>query len=449
MGGKHFDLLIRNACAFVPQPLPGAFVGIRNGKIDYVGTEQPEQGAVEEVDAGELYLLPGLVDAHVHFRTPGLTHKEDYQHGSRAAAAGGVTTVLDMPNTDPATFSRQLLQEKEELVSGSSLVDYGFHFMLTKDNLEEIQSLSAAEVASVKVFMAGHETAPHVVYDLPYLTAVARTLSEKGIRMTVHAEYQPMLVRSGGTAPEDYSRDRKREAAAEAVRLLIGIAEETGCRIHVVHVSTKEETELLTAAKQKGVPVTFEVIHPHLSFTEEDLHEQGWNYKLSPPLRKSDDVARLWEHVIRGEVDSIGSDHAPHTRQEKSSPVPPAGMPGVQETCSAVFTGLMARLNDPQKAAHVIAELIAKRPAELFDLHGKGRIAAGYDADLVLFDPHAKRLVQADDLFAKCGWSPYEGRQAAGLVRMTWLRGQVIFSDGYFAEVSRGRQVYDLKELIK
>lgn len=441
MGREHLDLLITGATAFLPEPLANAAVGVRDGRIVYVGAERPAMTTAAEIVADGLFLLPGLIDAHVHFRVPGIDHKEDYEHGSRAALVGGVTTILDMPNTKPALTTKELLAAKHAQIKGRSLVDYGFHFMLTRDNVSEIERIEKGEVSSVKVFMAGHETAPDVVYDIEYLKRVAAVLAAKGIVMTVHAEYQPLLSKSKMNRAQEYAQDRKREAAIEAVRYLVEIARETGCTIHVVHTSTVEEAEMILQAKAEGVPIRFEVIHPHLSFTEQDLVEGGWNYKLSPPLRKHHDVETLWGHVIDLAVDMIGSDHAPHTKAEKSGEIPPAGMPGVQETLSVLYTGLSARLGDPIRVCSIITELAAARPARLFELTGKGRITVGGDADLVLFDPSGEWQVTPDALYAKCGWSPYQGRVLQGTVLSTWLRGMNVYAEGRFADAYLGEPV--------
>lgn len=446
MAREHFDLLISGTTAFLPEPLHGAFIGVAAGQICYIGDQRPDCVAGQEVAADGLFLLPGLVDSHVHFRSPGLEHKEDYLHGSRAAIAGGVTTVLDMPNTNPATYTVSLLMEKARIVSGLSYVDYGFHFMLTKDNYDQILQLRQGDVASVKVFMAGHETAPHVVYDIPYLTRVAKALAERNVMMTVHAEYQPVFPQATVHSLEDYSLYKVREAAIEAVKILIEIARETQCRVHVVHTSTVEEVDALIEAKNQGVPITFELIHPHLNFTQEDFHASGWNLKLSPPLRKEHDRMRLWEILLAGDVDTIGSDHAPHTVQEKQSDRPPAGMPAVQETLSAVWTGLVQHGIENERAASILAEFIARRPAQLFGLPHKGQIAVGRDADLVLVDPKDSWQVQPDRLWSKCGWSPYQGRRLQGVVKQVYLRGDLVYAQGQFLGEPAGNRLTDRRK---
>ncbi|CAM4502670.1 MAG: dihydroorotase family protein [Paenibacillus macerans] len=437
------DLVLFNCTAFVPEPLPEAYIGIRNGTIAYVGTQKPD-GTAETafIDMQRRFVLPGLIDSHVHFRTPGLDHKEDYRHGSMAALAGGVTTVLDMPNTKPEISTRAALQEKEQTVQKLSYVHYGHHFLLTRRNLEEIKCLQAGDVASVKVFMAGHETAEHTVYDYNYLLEAAGILAAKGMLMTVHAEYEPLLKRTASMAPSGYEEDRRRDAAIRAVEMMIGISRQTGCQIHIVHTSTEEEASLIIAAKSKGIPVTCEVIPPHLVFTNEDLLRKGWDFKLSPPLRTRRDAACLWEHLITGYIDTIGSDHAPHTRTEKNSSSPPAGMPGVQEMVSVIFSGFIDRGLNPEQAAALIAKYLSQRPAELFHIPGKGRLAQGFDADLTVLEPFATFVMTDEKAFSKCKWSIYTGQSLRGEVQMVFLNGTVVYANNVIqTEQPTGRKI--------
>ncbi|MCY0870658.1 MAG: dihydroorotase family protein [Firmicutes bacterium] len=431
----NIELLIQGCTAFLPEPLENASVGVSHGKIVCLSGLPTAVTAKHTISAQGLYLLPGLIDEHVHFRTPGLEQKEDYLHGSSAAMAGGITTILDMPNTNPATTTTKLLLNKELFVSDNSYVDYGFHFLLTKDNFSEILKLSPEKVASVKVFMAAHETTPYVVFNQAYLTEVAHILGAKGIPMTVHAEYQPLL------AGDDQDVEISTEAARIAVIVMIEVARKTRCHVHILHVSTKIEVELLTQAKREGIPITFEVIPPHIHFSHEDFEAIGSLLRLRPSLKTKLDSAFLLEQLIEGKVDAIGSDHAPHTLEEKCRMLPPAGMPGTQEMLPVVYTELSERVGS-RIACKIIATLVSLNPAALFQIKGKGRIETGRDADFVLFDPDAQSSITQKSILFKCQWSPYQGQKLRGAVKATFLRGEIIYTEGRIAGPPSGGPVY-------
>ncbi|SFS45337.1 dihydroorotase [Marininema halotolerans] len=433
---KHWDGLIFGGTAFLPEPLHNSYIGIKDGYITYIGDEKPNVLYEWEYNAEGLAIFPGLIDTHVHFRTPGLEHKEDYFHGTQAAAAGGVTTILDMPNTRPPLEYPQQISEKIAKVTGSSYVDFGFHFLLTNRNLPFIKdSISSKSVASVKVFMAGHETAHHTVYDEEYLTSAAEILAEKGIMLTVHAEYQPLIQGSSIPIYEN------RAAAVAAVQMLIRIAKKTKCAIHVLHVSTIEELQLLFKAKNENIPITYEVIHPHLAFTHNDYMKLGELLKLRPPLREKKDVEYMWKSLIKGDIQYVSSDHAPHTIKEKKSDIPPAGMPGVQELLPMVYTELFQRTKDVTRTCSLIAKLLGENPSYLFRIANKGKIALGYHADLTFFDYNKKWKLSSEVLYSKCGWSPYENMYFRGLVVKTMLRGKTIYSDGQMVGDAMGHPV--------
>ncbi|WP_243292485.1 dihydroorotase family protein [Bacillus sp. FJAT-47783] len=440
--GERIDVLIKNGTAFLPQPLENAYIGIADEKIVYINDYAPENIEVQKViDATDLFILPGLVDSHVHFRTPGQTHKEDFLHGSRAAAAGGVTTIIDMPNTIPPINNLKELKNKINDVNGTSYVDYSSHFLLTNENIDEIKLLYPSFISSVKVFMCGHETAKETVFNFSYLKEVCILLKEKGLTLTAHAEYQPLFRKSNIQTPLDYSKVRDREAAIEAVKMLIQISKETSCHIHILHVSTMEEAKLLSEAKNKGINVTYEFIPPHLTFIETDFHNLGWKYKLSPALRREKDKDYLWDQLIKGNVDTIGSDHAPHTLAEKNGTEPPAGMPGVQELLPVLYSGLLNRKVPPHLACSIIAKLCSENPANMFGIKNKGRISYGYDADLVLFSPSYEGKLSK--LYSKCSWSPYENIVLKGQVIMTFLRGFIIYKLGSFPEERIGTYIHE------
>jgi dihydroorotase len=409
---------------------------IAGGRVlDIAGTDTAP-GSVRRIDAGEDYVLPGLIDSHVHFRTPGLTHKEDWAHGSRAAVAGGVTTVLDMPNTVPPTLTERAVREKAAEVAGQSLADYGFHLGVDPRQPELLASVDPAVTRSAKIFMAGHHTAPTVLRDAGQLERAFTAAAAGGLQLVLHAEDEDLFALLDGWQGEppgyaDYESHRPRSGGISAVAKVIELVRRHGTRAHILHLSSREEADLACAARAAGLPVTFEVTGHHLSFIQEDFQRLGARIRLSPAIRTQADQARLWEAVRTGQPATIGSDHAPHTIAEKTRGVSqsPPGMPGVQELAVSVWTGMRRRWPDeePDLAIGRVARYLASGPAELFGLHGKGRLEPGADADLAVFAAGDTWMFSASDVLAKCRWSPYEGWTMTGRVVLTIRAGRVVW----------------------
>ncbi len=298
----------------------------------------------------------------------------------------------------------------------------------------------------MKVFLAGHHTAPHVVREPAALERVFRTAARAGLRLLLHAEDDGVFAlldrwRGAPTAYGEYERHRPRSGAIAAVARVLELVQRHGTAVHVLHVSTAEEADLLTAAAHVGLPVTFEVTPHHLSFTSGDSEHLGARVRLSPAIRESRDQERLWQAVLDGQAATLGSDHAPHSRAEKLRPPAdaPPGLPGVQEMATAVHTGLRRRPPGEDAGAGALANadaqvsrlvrLLATRPAELFGLDGrKGRLRPGLDADFVLFDADERWMFGPDDVQSKCGWSAYEGWTMTGRVLLTARRGETVYA---------------------
>lgn len=404
--------------------------------IGDIGDIGAAPASARRMDAGQNYVLPGFIDSHVHFRTPGLTHKEDWEHGSRAAVAGGVTTVLDMPNTLPPALTEQAIRAKAAMVAGRSLVDYGFHIGVDPEEPELIATVDPAVASSAKVFMAGHHTAPTVMRDAGRLERAFIAAASAGMQLVLHAEDGELFALLDGWQGEprsyaDYEQRRPRSGGISAVAKVIELVRRHGTKAHILHLSSREEADLVCAARAAGLPVTFEVTGHHLSFTDEDACRLGARTRLSPAIRARADQSRLWEAVRAGQPATIGSDHAPHTIAEKLGTVSgsPPGMPGVQELAVSVWTGMRRRWpqEDPDLAATRLARYLASGPAELFRIEGKGRLEPGADADLAFFAADVTWMFSASDVRAKCGWSAYEGWTMSGAVVRTIRAGQVVW----------------------
>ncbi|MEU5373156.1 dihydroorotase family protein [Streptomyces sp. NPDC005951] len=430
------DLVVSGRRLVTPQGVRAGHVLVRGGRITAVTETDTAPAAVERLDAGDHYVLPGLIDSHVHFRTPGLTHKEDWEHGGRAAVRGGVTTVMDMPNTVPPTLDPEAVLAKARTVAGSSLVDMRFHIGLDPARPELLAALDPSVATSAKVFMAGHHTAPTVVRDPATLEKAFAAAAEGGVQLVLHAEDDGLFALLDAWWGEpgsylDYERHRPRTGGIVAVAKVVELVRRYGTRAHILHLSSAEEADLVCAAQAAGHPVTFEVTGHHLSFTDRDTRRMGARTRLSPSIRGQADQDRLWSALVNGQLSTLGSDHAPHTVAEKTQAVAasPPGLPGVQELAVAVWTGMRRRWpqEDPDIAVARLVRHLSATPAELFRLPGKGRIAEGADADLVVFAPDTPWILSARDVESKCGWSAYEGWTFTGRVERTLRAGRTVW----------------------
>jgi dihydroorotase len=428
-GGGIGTLLIRGGTVVSPRGMARANVFVKGGKIVSLTTISPEADLV--IEAEGLLVLPGVVDPHVHFRQPGM-NSEDWVSGSRAAIAGGVTTVLDMPNTSPPTTTLDRLLEKFRIVESSSpCVNYGFHFGATASNLGELVAVGISTAtpippppgqlaASVKIFM-GSSTGDLLLTDLGAIRGFANSAK----MISVHAEDES-VIRAHESAPDHASRRPKR-AALTAIRKLLSVGKEG--RVYVCHVTSYEEAALASPFYREATP-------HHLFLTSDMMRRIGAYAKVNPPLREEADRASLWRALLEGKIDVIGSDHAPHTREAKESDSPPSGVPGVETSLPLMVDASlrgMIRLEE-------IVRLMSHSPARIFRVRGKGSIEPGRDADIVLVDPREERRVDPDALHYKCGWTPYEGMVLKGWPVATVLGGSLAYMRGEFYPV-RGSAV--------
>ena len=432
-------VLIQNGLVALAEGAVHCDVALDGGGIEAIGApgESLPAGTFDRViDAAGLALLPGAIDVHVHFRTPGGEHKEDWETGSLAALAGGVTTVLDMPNTDPPTTTLEALERKRGLAGALARVNYGLFMGATRDNLEQV--IAADNIAGLKVYM-GSSTGGLLVYEDEPLADIFKNFTGT---LAVHAEDEQIiransLKYKNATNPTVHPDIRSHLSAKRATERAIALARRFGRPLHVCHMSTAEELKIVEAAATDGI--TCEVAPHHLVLDRSALEEMGTLAKMNPPLRDPEDCSALWDGLARGLVRCVATDHAPHTLKEKAESywAAPSGVPGVQHMLPILLDAVHRGVLTLERVAQVSAQW----PAELFKIQGKGRIAVGYDADLVLVDLSARRKVATGDVLSKCGWTPFEGMDLTGWPEMTLLGGEVVYDRGTFPVLRKGSEV--------
>jgi allantoinase len=437
----RYDLCIRNALFADENGLFRGALGIREGKIAALFADAPDGAADEEIDAGGLVVLPGLVDAHVHFNDPGRADWEGFACGSMGAAAGGITTVVDMPlNNDPAVVDGATLAAKRAAIQGQSVVDYLLWGGLVTDNVARLAEQDAAGAVAYKAFMSNSGIADFQCATDGVLFAGLRHAAGVGKLVAVHAESESLtshftaqLRANGRTDRRAWLESRPPLAELEAIGRALLLACAAGARLHVVHVSTAEGIDLIDAARRAGQPVSCETCPHYLSLDEEDFVAIGPAAKCAPPLRPRATVEALWERVLSGKVDLIASDHSPCPTADKQRGDDDiwaawGGITGVQTLLPLLLHEGVHRRG---MALPQLVRLTAANPARLFGLYPrKGTLRPGADADLALVDLDEEWTVRAGELFARHKHSPYDGRRLRGRVRTTLVRGRVVYRDG-------------------
>lgn len=435
------DLVVRGGRLVDSTAVRTADVLILAGRVREIGPELPRRPGVEELDARGFFVLPGVVDPQVHFREPGAEHKEDLASGSLAAVAGGVTTFLEMPNTDPPTVDPGKLADKLRRAQGRAWADHAFFLGATPENADRLGEWEGLPgCAGVKVFMGSSTGSLLVARD----EDLERVLRSGVRRVAVHAEDESLLRARyaglpQGTPVAEHPRVRDIQCALRATRRLLDLAERTGRRVHVLHLSTAEEVALLRE-RALGDLVTAEVTPHHLSLTAPECYEHhGTLVQMNPPIREARHRDALREALVDGTITCVGSDHAPHTLEEKARPYPasPSGIPGVQTTLGVLLAGVASgwlRLED-------VVRVCCEAPAAVYGIAGKGRLRPGLDGDLVLVDPNQHGPLRREWLRSRAGYSPYEGMELAGWPVVTVLRGRVTYRDHAAVGEARGAPV--------
>jgi dihydroorotase len=434
---ETFDLIVRGGEVVNHAGRGLADLGIRGGRFAAIG-DLATASAGEVFDAGGLTVLPGVIDSQVHFREPGLEWKEDLETGSRSAVLGGVVAVFEMPNTEPTTTDAEALADKLARAKGRMHCDHAFWVGGTHENaahLGELERLPGC--CGVKVFM-GASTGTLLVPDDAGVAAILRHITR---RAAFHSEDEYRLAerRALARAGDWTSHPEVRDAASAilSTRRLVALATELGKRIHVLHVSTAEEIAFLAGHKDVA---SVEITPQHLTLTGPEAYRRLEGLaQMNPPIRDAAHQAALWRGIAMGVADVLGSDHAPHTREEKARPYPasPSGMPGVQ----TLLPIMLNHVAEGRLSLERLVDLTSHGPGRIFGLAGKGRIAEGFDADLTLVDLEARRTLRHADMASRAGWTPFDGLEVKGWPSATIIRGRIVMRDGEVTAPGLGEPV--------
>ncbi len=411
----------------------GADVLIENGHIEKVGSEITVQGAVEEIDCTDKLIIPGMIDDQVHFREPGLTHKATIHTESRAAVAGGVTSFMEMPNTNPAAFTQKLLQDKYDIGSRDAAANYSFFMGTSNDNLEEVLRTDPKMVCGVKIFM-GSSTGNLLVDDRETLDKLFGSVP---MLIATHCEDEQTIIDNLAKAEAKYGASvpismhpviRSREACCISSSLAVELAKKHGTRLHILHITTREELSLFTSGDTVGKKITAEACVHHMTFSKQDYLTLGNQIKCNPAIKLERDRLAIIEAVKDGRIDVIATDHAPHTWEEKSKDYlhAPSGLPLVQHP----LVLLLQLHHNEGLSLETIVERACHSPAKCFDIADRGYLDEGKWADVVVLDPNKEWTISKESLFYKCGWSPLEGKSVRGSVERTFVNGNQVYANG-------------------
>ncbi|MEM3566599.1 MAG: dihydroorotase family protein [Candidatus Bathyarchaeia archaeon] len=427
------ELVLKDLKAYINGTITECCLAIENGKIAKIGKETQMPKAEGEISLKGLLVLPGLIDVHVHLRDEGKAYKEDFYSGTAAAAAGGFTTVLDMPNNSPVTMNAETLKNRMKKAEEEILVNVGFYSEFPK-NLHEIDEIIGAGAVAFKLFLSEKVGGLDIEDD----NAIAEAFKKVALRVpiAVHAEDKGIIKNVEEKLRHEGKKDiaafleaHSEGAEAEAVKRVLKIAEKTRTRVHFCHISTRQGLSLVVEAKRAGLPVTCEVTPHHLFLSAEDLERLGTLALTMPPLRDKSHIKALWEGLKNGLIDVVGSDHAPHTLAEKNSDSVwdvKVGIPGLETTLPLLLTEVDAgRLSIAE-----IVRLMSENPAGIFGLKGFGRLREGFRADLVAVDLKKRFQIDASRFHSKAKFSPFDGKTVKGAVVKTFVGGKLVMDEG-------------------
>ncbi|MEN5276182.1 dihydroorotase [Brucella sp. TWI432] len=439
---QTFDTILKGATIVNHDGIGSRDIGIRNGRIEAIGSLSTHS-AGEVIDCTGLHILPGVVDSQVHFREPGLEHKEDLETGSLAAVLGGVTSVFEMPNTKPLTTSAEALEDKIRRGRHRMHCDFAFWVGGTRDNAKDVAELERLPgAAGIKVFM-GSSTGNLLVEDDEGVRSILKNTRR---RAAFHSEDEFRLkdrenLRVEGD-PSSHPVWRDEIAALQCTQRLVRIARETGARIHVLHISTAEEIDFLQGHKDVA---TCEATPHHLTLSADEYATLGNLIQMNPPVRDKRHRDGIWKGIDQGIVDVLGSDHAPHTLEEKHKPYPasPSGMTGVQ----TLVPIMLDHVNAGKLSLERFVDLSSHGPNRIFGMARKGRIAVGYDADLTIVDMKRRETITHEQAGSKAGWTPYHGKTVTGWPVGTFVRGIKVMWEAEVVNPNKGEPVEFLEAL--
>ncbi len=438
------SILIRNARIVNRGQIQEADLLIKSGRIAKIATSISGSADIE-IDAAGKYLIPGIIDDQVHFREPGLTHKANIATESRAAVAGGTTSFMEMPNVNPPSVTQELLEEKYQIAARNSLANYSFFMGTTNDNLEEVLRTDARKVCGIKIFM-GSSTG-NMLVDSP--STLERVFAESPMLIATHCEDEA-TVRDNlarfkaqygeALTAEFHPRIRDERACYLSSSMAVDLAKRHGTRLHILHISTKDELALFrNDIPLKDKKITAEVCVHHLHFSADDYAQLGNQIKCNPAIKSAENRDALFPALLDNRLDIIATDHAPHTWEEKSQPYlqAPAGLPLVQHSLNVMLGFYHAGRISLER----IVEKMCHAPATLFRIEERGFLDEGYWADMALIDLNHEWTVQPDNVFYKCGWSPFMGKTFRGKVLSTIVSGQLAWHEGRFLEEKMGERL--------
>ena len=428
------DLIIKNGKCYIDKDLKDVDIGIQNSKIVKIG--KLNEDSSQSIDATGLTVLPGCIDTQTHFREPGSTDTEDLASGSRAAIVGGITSVFEMPNTNPATTNKAEFQRKIDLAKNRMYCNHAFYFGATPTNQSELADLKGLEgCCGVKLF-AGSSTGTLLVHKEEDIEKVFESTSKI---VAVHSEDEDILnlrkkLREKGNV-HSHPIWRDEECAISSTRKIVKIAKRLGKKAHILHITTKQEIDFLS--QNKG-DITFEITPQHLTMFAPDCYDKLGTYaQMNPPIREKSHYDRLWYAVRNDYNDTIGSDHAPHLRvnKDKEYPDTPSGMPGVQ----TLLPVMLNHVNDGKLSLVQLMNLVCENPAKIFGIVGKGYIKKDYDADFTIVDMNKIIEIKNEKIESKCGWSPFDGQKFKGTPVYTIINGEIKMKDGEILGKASGK----------
>ena len=433
-----YDLGILNGNVYIDGDFINTSIGIKKNKISYLGALKAEQ-CLKSINFENKYVLPGMIDTQVHFREPGLTHKEDIYHGTKGAILGGITSIFEMPNTSPATINAQELEKKIKIAEKQSWSNFAFFIGACKANVSKLNILEKIKgCAGIKIFM-GSSTGSLLISEEEDLKIALKTCKR---RVAIHSEDEQRLIErykkiDKFNGVKEHEKWRDPLSAIISTKKVIKYAKQYKTKAHILHISTADEIELL---KNKGKYITVEVTPQHLTLFSPDCYNKLSSLaQMNPPIRSIKHQLGLWKGIKNGTVDVIGSDHAPHTLEEKKNQWPhsPSGMPGVQTTLSIMLN----HVNNKKLTLPKLVELLSENPCKIYDIKNKGFIKKNYDADITVIDLDKEIIIRNKNMASKSGWTPYDNMKLKGAPIATIVNGEVKMLNGKTIDKPNGKAV--------